>query len=278
MTNIANADFARAADLIAQADTLIVAAGAGMGVDSGLPDFRGNEGFWRAYPALRQAGMAFTSIASPAAFRERPERAWGFYGHRLALYRKTVPNAGFAILQRWGERMRNGVGVFTSNVDGQFQAAGFDPTTIEECHGAIHYLQCMTPCSDAIWSADGFMPDVDEASCMLRNALPGCPHCGGLARPNILMFGDDGWIAQRSAAQAARLGRLLTGARRPLVLEIGAGTAIASVRSFSHDVIRRHQGQLVRINPAEYAVPSRADLGLPCSGLEALLAIDAHLR
>ena len=58
-----------AASLIEQADALIVAAGAGMGVDSGLPDFRGAEGFWRAYPALREAKMDFYKIASPRAFQ-----------------------------------------------------------------------------------------------------------------------------------------------------------------------------------------------------------------
>lgn len=47
-----NDAFEESAALIAQADGLVVAAGAGMGVDSGLPDFRGREGFWRAYPAL----------------------------------------------------------------------------------------------------------------------------------------------------------------------------------------------------------------------------------
>src|SRR5690554_5324373 len=72
-----------------RADGLIITAGAGMGVDSGLPDFRGNEGLWRAYPALRQSRLEFTRIASPAAFRREPELAWGFYGHRLELYRKT---------------------------------------------------------------------------------------------------------------------------------------------------------------------------------------------
>ena len=49
----------QAAFLIEQADALIVAAGAGMGVDSGLPDFRGKDGFWRAYPALREAQIDF---------------------------------------------------------------------------------------------------------------------------------------------------------------------------------------------------------------------------
>jgi NAD-dependent SIR2 family protein deacetylase len=80
----AAAGIARAAELLAQADGLIVTAGAGMGVDSGLPDFRGTDGFWRAYPALRQAGLAFEEVASPLTFVHEPRLAWGFYGHRLA--------------------------------------------------------------------------------------------------------------------------------------------------------------------------------------------------
>ncbi len=79
-----------------------------MGVDSGFPDFRGAEGFWRAYPAFREKRLDFSSMASPAAFRTMPAHAWGFYGHRLALYRRTVPHAGFAILKRWGESMSQG--------------------------------------------------------------------------------------------------------------------------------------------------------------------------
>lgn len=74
-----------------------------------------------AYPALLEARLDFSSIASPAAFRSAPARAWGFYGHRLGRYLATVPHAGFAILKRWGERMPQGYSVFTSKVDGQFQ-------------------------------------------------------------------------------------------------------------------------------------------------------------
>jgi NAD-dependent SIR2 family protein deacetylase len=98
----------QAAALIAQADALVIAAGAGIGVDSGLPDFRGNAGFWKAYPALANDGVGFMDIASPSAFHADPRRAWGFYGHRLALYRKTVPHAGFALLRKWGEAMPRG--------------------------------------------------------------------------------------------------------------------------------------------------------------------------
>lgn len=60
-----------------------------MGVDSGLPDFRGNEGFWKAYPALARAGISFIEAANPDTFHARPATAWRFYGHRLQLYRET---------------------------------------------------------------------------------------------------------------------------------------------------------------------------------------------
>ncbi len=91
----------RAARLIESADVLIIAAGARMGVDSGLPDFRANEGFWKAYPALAKANIEFYSIACPDEFQRNPRRTWGIYGHRLNLYRSTVPHEGFAILNRW---------------------------------------------------------------------------------------------------------------------------------------------------------------------------------
>src|SRR6476620_7058110 len=113
MTESAYAQLERAARAISGADALLIAAGAGMGVDSGLPDFRGNEGFWRAYPALAKANLNFAEVASPRTFEQDPSLAWGFYGHRLELYRKTVPHAGFHILQRWAERMPLGTRVFT---------------------------------------------------------------------------------------------------------------------------------------------------------------------
>src|ERR1700744_1327135 len=116
---------ARAAGWIRNADALLITAGAGMGVDSGLPDFRGNEGVRRAYPALGALQRDFQSMASPEAFRDAPLLAWGFYGPRLARYREVEPHGGFAILKRLAARMPHGAFVYTSNVDGQFQKAGF---------------------------------------------------------------------------------------------------------------------------------------------------------
>jgi NAD-dependent SIR2 family protein deacetylase len=277
MPHVDKEQIVRAATLIADADALIIAAGAGMGVDSGLPDFRGNEGFWNAYPALGHAKINFTSIASPSAFAANPKLAWGFYGHRLALYRRTVPHQGFAILKRWGERMKNGYSVFTSNVDGQFQIAGFNAARIHECHGSIHHLQCMEPCGLDIWSADEFMPDVDEDACLLRNATPVCQNCGEMARPNVLMFGDNYWIPSRQELQASRQAKWLSSVKNPVVIELGAGTAVPTVRYFSDAIVRRYGGRLVRINLREPEVGNKDDVGLALGALDGLDAIASKL-
>ena len=156
MSVVTSDTIARAVALIREADGLLVTAGAGMGVDSGLPDFRSNNGFWKTYPALARSGIQFESVASPDTFRRDARLAWGFYGHRLNLYRKTVPHDGFRLLQEIGATLEHGAFVFTSNVDGHFQNAGFPAERVNEIHGSIHHLQCMDEdCSTAIWSADG---------------------------------------------------------------------------------------------------------------------------
>jgi hypothetical protein len=170
--------FTEAARLISGADALIIAAGAGMGVDSGLPDFRGNTGFWRAYPALAEARIAFEEIASPDAFVRTPTLAWGFYGHRLNLYRRTRRTRASRCCRQISAALPGGSFVFTSNVDGQFQRAGFDEDRICEVHGSIHHLQCMNGCGEAIVPADDFSPEVDDSACLLRSPCPAAPPAG----------------------------------------------------------------------------------------------------
>lgn len=142
-----------AARAISEADALLIGAGAGMGVDSGLPDFRGPQGFWKAYPPYERLGLDFVSLANPRWFAEDPELAWGFYGHRMGLYRQTNPHEGFGILRRWASRLPQGGFVFTSNVDGHFQRAGFAPDRIVEVHGSFHGMQCMRDCGIGIFPA-----------------------------------------------------------------------------------------------------------------------------
>ena len=261
--------FSQAAEAIAKADGLLVTAGAGMGVDSGLPDFRGSEGFWNAYPALARARIGFTSIANPAAFESNPRRAWGFYGHRLQLYRETVPHAGFGILKTLSNEMEHGAFVFTSNVDGQFQKAGFNPRRVVEAHGSIHHLQCQNGCLGDIWSAKDFSPVVDDERCELLSDFPRCPQCGEIARPNILMFGDWHWLDHRTEVQQAAMRRWSTEVERLVVIEIGAGTDIPTVRNLGDNI----SGTLIRINPREPESSHRNSISIKLGGLEALQGI-----
>lgn len=270
---------ARAAEAIEAAELLVFTAGAGMGVDSGLPDFRGDEGFWRAYPPLKALGLSFAAMANPRWFRDDPTLAWGFYGHRLSLYRATRPHAGYAHLLAWGREKPLGYEVFTSNVDGAFVRAGFDPGRLVECHGAIDFLQCFAGCGQGIFSADGVSVAVDPASFRAVGPLPTCPRCGGLARPNIVMFGDphfdDARLGDQLDPQRARF-EAYEGARL-VVIECGAGTAIPSVRHFGEETVARQGGLLLRINVREPQVP-RGHVGLAMGARAALDAIDGALR
>jgi NAD-dependent SIR2 family protein deacetylase len=263
----------QAAQWLREADALLITAGAGMGVDSGLPDFRGNRGFWRAYPALGQRGMRFDEIASPAAFQETPRLAWGFYGHRLEMYRRIDPHAGYGLLRDWGAALPQGAFVYTSNVDGHFAKAGFAADRIVECHRSIHHLQCLEACTAQVWSADDWHPVVDEAACRAAPPLPTCPHCGAVARPNILMFNDWHWIEERERQQQALLDVWLTRVERLVVVELGAGLAIPTVRRFGE----RHGPRLVRINPDDCLIPSEVGIGLRSTALAGLRMIDARL-
>lgn len=111
----------RAVKAIRAAKALVFTSGAGMGVDSGLPDFRGPEGFWRAYPALKERGLRLESTSNPQWFERDPEFAWGFFGHRYNLYSQTTPHEGYHIILDWARQMENGYFAFTSNVDGHLQ-------------------------------------------------------------------------------------------------------------------------------------------------------------
>ena len=263
----------RAQEVIESAEALLIATGAGMGVDSGLPDFRGTEGFWRAYPPMKRLGLQFHDMANPKWFHENPQMAWGFYGHRLNLYRSTEPHKGFSILKKLTELKGDNFFIFTSNVDGQFQKASFDPDKIVERHGSIHYGQCVDRCSNDIWSNNDINLTVDSDTFLATSDLPKCKHCESLSRPNILMFGDWGYLAERTRIQQERLHEWIRKAvsknLKITVIEIGAGKDVPTVRHFSEEMMQQYGADLVRINPRDYDGP-QGTIALPLGGLEAL--------
>jgi NAD-dependent SIR2 family protein deacetylase len=275
-----NDNLKRAADALREAEALLVTAGAGIGVDSGLPDFRGNDGFWKAYPPMAKLGISFVEMANPTWFHHDPTLAWGFYGHRLNLYRRTTPHRGFAQLLDIGRQKPGGYFAFTSNVDGQFQKAGYEGDRLEECHGSIHHLQCTHPCAGDIWDARDVTVQVDEESFRAQEPLPRCTNCGGLARPNVLMFGDRSWISTRTEVQSSRRSAWLKWISgeglRLAVVEIGAGEAVATVRRQSEYMARAYGATLIRVNPRDYVVPHGHHVSVPlgaAAGIKGIVAL-----
>jgi NAD-dependent SIR2 family protein deacetylase len=267
----------RAREIIKESDAVLITAGAGMGVDSGLPDFRGNEGFWRAYPPIKKLGLSFSEMASPHWFKTDPKLAWAFYGHRLHLYRDTTPHDGFKMLLDLVQEKNENYFIYTSNVDGQFQKAGFSEDKIVEVHGSIHFLQCSKDCQDRIWSADDLEIRVDMDRFEALD-IPTCPDCGAVARPNILMFGDWYWNSRRTDVQQAYFDQwfdqILKNLHKVVIIEIGAGTAVPTIRSFGNATSKNYlKATLIRINPRESEVENENSIGLELGGLEGLKAI-----
>ena len=249
-------------EILEQSDVVVISAGAGMSCDSkdkdgnNLPDFRGEKGFWKVYPALKEKNINFMSIANPHAFKQFPELAWGFYGSRFDLYKHTTPHKGFDALL---EMVKNKpYFVVTSNVDGAFQKVGFDASKIYEIHGRINKFQC-TVC-DNVWQADPNLKfDVDPETLKPSCDLPRCS-CGELARPNIMMFGDFDFHSVETTAQENEFNKFMRlydkGEHNIIILEFGAGTAIPSIRLIGEFIHNNVEGaRLVRINPRESQGP-----------------------
>jgi len=268
---------AQAKQFIEESDAVLITAGAGMGVDSGLPDFRGNEGFWKAYPIIKNLGIGFQGMANPKWFAANPPLAWAFYGHRLNLYKETMPHDGFKMLLDLVEKKNNNYFIFTSNVDGQFQKAGFSQDKIVEVHGSIHHFQCSENCKKEIWDAEENTIDIDMDKFEALD-IPQCKNCGDIARPNILMFGDWSWNGNRTSQQEDRFSTWLKSIRadnkKLAIIEIGAGIAIPTIRQEGEHMAKRFNNyKLIRINPRDFKVSKNIGFSIPFGGLDGLKKI-----
>ena len=171
----------QAAQWIAEADTLLIGTGAGMGVASGIGTFRGiNAGVW---PPLARLGIDFSQMSNPKQFLKDERFAWSFWRFRYMAYTGSEPNEGYTILHRWAREKTDEYRArlaattttsttaapstdehfrafsFTSNIDGHWIASGFPETNVLECHGSVRYMQCQgapNECDNQdIWPADG---------------------------------------------------------------------------------------------------------------------------
>mgnify|MGYP001565549307 CR=1 FL=1 len=270
----------RAAEIVKEADVLLLTAGAGLGVDSGLPDFRGNEGFWKAYPAYGHLGIEFMDLANPRRFLSDPELAWGFYAHRQQLYAKASPHEAYHTMLAIAKSKKEHF-VYTSNVDGYFVRTGFAPRNVFEVHGNIFWCQCQRSmqCGQLLFQHKEKI-DIDPETMRADiDKLPVCPTCGIIARPNILMFGDAYFDDETYCVQESQYERFLLRAYNRMdnykvaIIECGAGTSIPTIRRLGdHFTMSHPRATLVRINLHEpHVYPGH--VGLAMSAAEAIAQI-----
>lgn len=254
---------------------LILLTGAGMGVDSGLPTYRGKNGSYGQLTGERQ-GSIF-EIMTPKYLEEHPVYMWERFFRRIREFRKIEPHRGFEVLKNWTQHyVRGNYFVLTSNIDSMFQKAGFAPEKIYELHGNIHQVQCARPCRTD-WVAPYHLLFGVERERLTTSELPRCPHCGYLLRPNTYLFRDKSFVRLHTDAQRAAYFAFLEkqGGKRLLALEIGAGTHVQSIRMHTRRLMRQFPDLLVvRINP-DYPEIREPHLSLPMGAQAALDLLNA---
>lgn len=274
----------KAAKFINEANTILITTGAGMSVDSGLPDFRGNEGFWKNYPLAKKMGLKFEEMSTTHWFKTNPKLAYGFWAHRYNLYKDKKPHKGYKILQEICSKKDNYF-IFTSNVDGHF-LHDFPDEKVYECHGSIQYWQCYSEiCSLEIFKFPNERIPYKQDPLEGIEPFPTCKLCREPLRPNVLMFNDysfnnermrekmllyNDWKKKLKELKSEKLLKLC-------VIEIGAGLHVPTVRNESEMMTSNFQGNFIRINPRDFQVPRENHVSLNMNGLEALQEISKIL-
>jgi NAD-dependent SIR2 family protein deacetylase len=297
MENSVNIAIARAVDILNEADAVLLLTGAGMSVDSGLSAYRGSArsvSMWindHGEDLFTKHGVTYEGMASPEALVDTPALAWGFFWRMQQGYMQRQPHEGYAAaLRMFKDKEAFAV---TSNVDGYHFRSGWHADRLLEAHGADCRWQCANHGKETclgLWNAPDSLPHkdniIDAVTGEMLGPLPQCPACGGLARPNVCLFRDVLWVPTVTREQRARLDQWLESVKergkRLAILEIGAGTAINTIRHWGAGWAREFGAKLIRINPDDAHVNVEA---FPCGGVgiaagakESLLNIEAMLN
>lgn len=255
---------------------LIVSTGAGMGKDSGLPTFRNEGGLWGQVES--EEGKSIFEVSNPAFLAENPLKAWQLYAQRMKMFSEHEPHEGFYIIKKWIETYFEDYFLLTSNIDSYFQRAGFAENKIRELHGSMAYLQCEEPSCQEVWEND---IDYEEILAMTNPENLPKSKCNleKLARPNIYMFRDYSFVYTRVNEQKVGFERFLEehSNKSKIVLEIGSGPHVQSIRMKSRDLIKNHQATLIRINPKDFKVRA-GHFSIAEPALKALKMMDECLR
>jgi NAD-dependent deacetylase len=175
---------AAAAGALRQARRVVVATGAGMSRESGIPTFRDAlTGLWARYDP--------EELATEAAFRRHPARVFGWYAWRRRLVRAVTPHAGYHALVTL-ERLVPELAIVTQNVDGLHRRAG--SRRVLELHGSLERFSCLD--ARHPFPAEAVPEPESDGEC----EPPRCPRCGSWVRPDVVWFGE--MLPERVTAEA----------------------------------------------------------------------------
>lgn len=148
-------------------DNIVFFGGAGVSTESGIPDFRSEDGLYH-----QQYQYPPETIISHSFYQRKPEEFYRFYKNKM-IFKDAKPNAAHLALARL-EHQGKLRSVITQNIDGLHQAAG--SKEVRELHGSIHRNYCLG-CGkfyglEAVLKADG---------------VPRCS-CGGMIKPDVVLY------------------------------------------------------------------------------------------
>lgn len=171
-----------------QQGKITVMTGAGISAESGIPTFRGPEGYWtfgsKEYHPQEMATFHMLSLY--------PEEVWRWYLYRMGVCRSAEPNPGhFALVDmeaEFGDRFT----LITQNIDGLHLRAGNSLEKTMQIHGNVSYMRCLKECTPEVYPIPEEVPGKakeDPFTEYDRQYLR-CPRCGSMSRPHILLFDE----------------------------------------------------------------------------------------
>jgi len=206
---------------------VLVLTGAGVSAESGIPTFRGKDGYWRNFDPAK--------LATPEAFERDPKLVWEWYRERRQRIRNAQPNAAHATIAKLAQHADEFL-LVTQNVDDLHARAGLSEKKIVQIHGDIF----VTKCSRCDFRRRDYEQEQEQ-----RDAVPRCPECDELMRPGVVWFGE-----QLPWNELQRVEGYLD--RGPCDLVIVAGTTATFGYIIDWALRASHDGgELIEVNPEE---------------------------
>ena len=172
--------------IVERGGRIVVLSGAGMSAESGIPTFRGPEGFWTVGSRVYRP----EELATWSTFSRHPELVWPWYLWRRQTCREANPNDAHRALVEIEAHLGDQFTLVTQNVDGLHLRAGSSTDQTYEIHGNIDYFRCINGCGPRRSTPD--LPHVDEQATFhpeWAEALS-CSNCRTWMRPHVLWFDE----------------------------------------------------------------------------------------